>query len=509
MNYGDWYGERGANWGNIEYDTQHAFLLEYIRSGNADAFFLGEATEIHNRDIDTIQWSPNPQDIGAVYVHQMGHVGGYYNKSVPGTLGIPRAGYTVSHAWAEGHFNHYFLTGDRRSFETGKAVADYFIRKMLSRSYEFSSCRTPGWQLMINSIAYASTCDPYYLNASRVIVDRVLETQDTVPRPLPDYQCEAGRTHQFGGWSRMMVPGHCHCTPRHRGNAGFMVAVLLSGLKYFHDVTGDAEVKECIINGAYSLLDETYSDEVQGFRYTSCPKTGYRAGASPLMVEGVARAYLWTRDERFKRVLTEALPRGAGGSGYGKGFSMYYRVAPRVLADLAATDLTLTTRLSARRIPFTKPDWFTRAEPGDAICIQAEGFADEGVGSVQTRDDRQAVWGKMITYWHRDIGHWLEWEFDVPVGGRYAVRFRYATASEEASREFRLDGRVPLDAAKAVQFPRTGGFGHNAGDWACLTLSDGQGEEALVPLTKGEHRIRMTNLKDGLGLDFIVLLRRE
>ena len=341
MNYGDWYGERGTNWGNIEYDTQHAFFLEYVRSGNPQAFFLGEAAETHNRDIDTLAWSSNPGQIGAVYVHQMCHVGGYYTRSVPGSLGFPRGGYTVSHAWVEGHFDHYFLTGDRRSRDTGMAVADFFIRKDLGRPYDFSSTRVPGWHLIMNAAAYAATNDPYYLNASRVIVDRVLETQDVEPRPLPDYQREPGRDHQVGGWSRMMVPGHCHCEPRHRGNAGFMVAILLSGLKYFHDVTGDERVKECIIRGARYLLDETYSDEVAGFRYTSCPKTSYRAGASPLMVEGIARAYLWTKDERFRRVLTEALPKAAGGSSYGKGFSMYYRCAPRVLADLAEAGLTL------------------------------------------------------------------------------------------------------------------------------------------------------------------------
>ena len=123
-----------------------------------------------------------------------------------------------------------------------------------------------------------------------------------------------------------------------------MVAILLSGLKYYHDVTGDPEVKEAIIKGAYYLLDETYSDEAAGFRYTSCPKTNYRAGASPLMVEGIARAYRGTGDERFKRVLTESLPAGAGGSGYGKGFSMYYRIGPRVLADLEAAGLGLEKR---------------------------------------------------------------------------------------------------------------------------------------------------------------------
>ena len=504
LNYGDWYGERGANWGNIEYDTQHAFILEYARSGNPEAFFLADATEIHNRDVDTVQWSTDPSGLGFVYVHQMGHVGGYYRKSVPGTLGIPAGGATVSHAWAEGHFNHYFLTGDRRSWDTGTAVADYFIRKELSRPYDFSSCRVPGWHLIINSIAYASTGDPYYLNASKVIVQRVLETQDTIARPLPAYQCEGGRTHQKGGWTRMMVPGHCHCVPRHQGNAGFMVAVLLSGLTYFHDVTGDPRVKQCIIDGARYLLDETYSDSVQGFRYTSCPKTSYRPGASPLMVEGVARAYRWTRDERLRKPLADALPLGAGGSGYGKGFSMYYRMAPRVLADLAACELGLNERTRPKTAPFRKPDWMNAAD--GLVVIQAEDFADQGVGTVQVRDDRQAVWGRMITYWHRDVGHWLEWAFDIPREGRYALRFRYATSSPETRRELRIDGEVPVPHAAVIRFEATGGFGNSAGDWHYLSLADESGEETPLRLAKGRHTLRMTNLKDGLGLDFIAIV---
>jgi hypothetical protein len=344
LNYGDWFGERGANWGNEEYDTQHAFFLEYIRSGNPEAWFLGHATELHNRDIDTVQWAATPGAVGAVYVHQMSHVGGYWDKGVDGTKAFPSGGFSVTHAWAEGHFDHYFLTGDRRSYETACAVADYFVDKELGRPYDFLSCREPGWHLIMLAAAYAATNDPYYLNASRVVVERVLETQDRVPRPLPAYQAAGRQPYQLGTWSRMLVPGHCTCEPRHRGNAGFMVAVLLSGLKYFHDVTGDPRVKECIILGARGLLDETYSDEVHGFRYTSCPNTRYSPGASPLMVEGIARAYLWTHDERFRRVLTEALPRGAGGSNYGKGFSMYYRMAPRVLADLEAAGLRLDAK---------------------------------------------------------------------------------------------------------------------------------------------------------------------
>ncbi len=339
LNYGDWYGERGTNWGNVEYDTQNAFFLQYVRSGDPRAFYLGCQTELHNRDIDTVHWSEDPMQLGGVYIHQMCHVGNYYDKSVEGTLGFPSGGYSVSHAWTEGHFAHYFLAGDRRSLETGRAVADYFIRAELGRPYDFSSTRTPGWHLIMLCSAYHSTGDPYYLNAARVVMEQVLELQDKLPRPLPKHQLGGRNPCQEGGWVRAMVPGHCECDLRHQGNAGFMIAVLLSGMKYYHDITGDERVKGSIIRGAHYLLDETYSDEVQGFRYTSCPETRYSPGASPLMVEGIARAYLWTKDDRFRRVLTEALPRGAGGSAYGKGFSMYYRMGPRVLADLEAAGI--------------------------------------------------------------------------------------------------------------------------------------------------------------------------
>ncbi|MGC9318832.1 MAG: hypothetical protein ACP5KN_12445 [Armatimonadota bacterium] len=509
MNYGDWYGERGSNWGNIEYDTQHAFFLEYIRSGNPDAFLLGHVTELHNRDIDTVHWSSDPRQVGAVYIHQMGHVGGYYDQPVPDTLGFPSAGYTVSHAWTEGHFDHYFLTGDPRSLATGTAVADFFTDKQLSRPYDWTSCRTPGWHLIMLASALAATNDPYYLNAARVVVDRVLETQDVEPRELPEYQKEPGRTHQVGGWSRMMVPGHCHCEPRHRGNAGFMVAILLTGLTYYHDVTQEPAVREAIIRGAHYLLDECYSEETHGFRYTSCPNTRYGSGASPLMVEGVARAYRWTQDERFLDPLTHGLALGAGGSAYGKGFSMYYRCAPRLLADLAAVGLTLEEHEREALAPFEKPEWMTELPDERLIVIQAEDFVEQGEGQVEVRDDRHATWGTMLTKWHADVGHWLQGRLQVPQDGRYRLIFRYATGSENARRRIEIDGEPPHGAAEEFAFPHTGGYGTNPADWQYRPLQDAEGNEVAVPLSAGEHTIRMTNLGDGLGLDFISLVRED
>jgi len=507
MNFGDAYGERGTNWTNIEYDLQHALLLQYIRSGDEEACFRADEAEKHNRDIDTCQLSNRFHKRGFVYIHQMGHVGGYYDKPVPGSLGWPKAGGSVTHAWAEGHFNHYFVTGDRRSYETGRAVADYHVAAYLNRPYEFLTCRTPGWHLIINAIAYASTCDPYYLNASRVIVDRVLETQDLTPRPLPPYQCEPGRTHQVGTWSRMMVPGHCKCLPRHQGNAGFMVAILLSGLKYYHDVTGEEAVKQAIIAGARGLVTECYSYESHGFRYTSCPQTSFGSGSSPLMLEGIARAYRWTRDPTLRDPLLFVRQYGRGWRAWGKGFASHYRAAPRLLADLAACGITINenTKVEVKRKPFAPPDWMKGEAGKRVIVVQAEDFTAEGAGECQKRDDRNGIMGRIITYWHEDIGHWLEWRVDVPETGLYFVRFRYATDCHKTRRDLLIDGKGPAPQAADMAFPRTGGFGGLASHWKFQRLLGEDGKEIPIRLAKGRHTLRMSNLADGLALDFIAL----
>ena len=42
LNYGDWYGERKVNWGNLEYDLAHGMFLQYLRTGDRRYFLRGE-----------------------------------------------------------------------------------------------------------------------------------------------------------------------------------------------------------------------------------------------------------------------------------------------------------------------------------------------------------------------------------------------------------------------------------------------------------------------------------
>ncbi|MCX7887398.1 MAG: glycoside hydrolase family 127 protein [Verrucomicrobiae bacterium] len=333
FNFGDWWGERLINWGNIEYDTQHAFFLQFVRSGDLRFFRAGDEAETHNRDVDTVHYHVKPARIGCVYAHCIGHVGDYLAKSpLPGKdQGIAGGHFSVSHTWCEGHLDHYFLTGDRRSYETAIKIADHYNTYRFTSGYDFTNCRDSGWHLILTMAVYRATGDPFYLNAAKIIVERVLERQT----PKPKFNTKGG------GWRRMMVPGHCYCEPAHYGNAGFMVGVLLTGLKWYHLETGDPRVARSIIMGANFLVDDMWEEDIGGFRYTSCPVSSKGAWSNFLLFDGIGYAYRLTQragkpDAKLAHVLRKGTaPAIQSMSGMGKSFSQFIRVAPHFIGLLA------------------------------------------------------------------------------------------------------------------------------------------------------------------------------
>lgn len=334
MNFGDWWGERGINWGNIEYDTQHAFFLQFARSGDVSYLRAGAEAAVHNRDIDTVHYDVNPPEKhfsigggsypgsgaakGRVWAHSIGHTGGYFTDSPVKGQGSPAGGFTSSHTWTEGHYEHYFLTGDKRSLEVANSITDvYDIYATIN--YDFTNGRVPGWTLIFTMAAYDATGDPFYLNAARIIVDRVLERQ------TPD-----------GGWSRMLVPGHCRHKPNHHGNAGFMVGVLMTGLKNYAEVTGDQRAKDSVVKAAQFMIDDMWVAEAKAFRYTSCPGTNPAPGLNLLIAEGIAYAWRQNQDPLLRRVALDAMQVIVERmDGKGKNISMELRSTARQLFDIA------------------------------------------------------------------------------------------------------------------------------------------------------------------------------
>ena len=315
-NFGDWC-KSSFDWGNMEYDTPFVFFVQWARSG--DVRWLEEACRgaLHHRDVDTCHASADEIDVGGVYRHCTGHTGGYYPVGTPGLSSSAQL--TVTHMWAEGFLLHYLLTGDPRSLDTARMAADRWDSHY-TRNYDFTNCRVNGWHLIHDMAIYHATRDRFYLNAAHIIFERTLERQD-----------------DNGGWSHLQVLAHCECDPpKHMGNAGFQLAILLSGLRHYHQATGDARVADIIVRGAKFLIDELWTGGSDGFRYTSCPNSGVGADDIGQVLAGISYAWRISRKPVFEPVLRSATRQSVEALvPHGRPFSSNLHALPNVLYDAA------------------------------------------------------------------------------------------------------------------------------------------------------------------------------
>lgn len=327
LNYGDWWGERKWNWGNCEYDTAYALFIQWARSGDLRWLKEGCRAALHHRDVDTCHASADTGNVGGVYEHCIGHTGDYYPDGFrPGAFSGGHS--SVSHTWVDGFLLHHFLTGDLRSLDTARIVADRYDSHY-TRNYDFTDCRDSGWHLIHAMAMYHATRDRFYLNASHIIVERTLERQT-----------------EDGGWRRILGPGHCFChPPRHTGNAGFMVGILLNGLRLYHQSTGDPRVAAAIVRGAEYLIDDMWVDDADGFRYTSCPHSPMFTDNFHAGIGGIAYAWRISRNPRLEPVLRRATQQAIHTNSFGKpendrgtigkAISAGLRSAPYALYDVA------------------------------------------------------------------------------------------------------------------------------------------------------------------------------
>jgi len=740
LNFGDQWGERGANWANGEYDHHHTAAQMFVRSGEFRWHQRMRDMARHDIDVDLCHWHQSGY-AGGSWTHSIGHTGSYIDTKLEGKYGSPRAGQTPTHTWTEGTCEHFMLTGDPTAIEAARMISDHYGGTYIN-DYDFTNGRVPGWHLILTMATYRTTGDPFYLNAARIMVDRTLE-----------------RRTPGSGWARQLVPGHCYCEPRCRGACSFMQGVLGVGLREYYQETGDERVAEAIPDAARYVIEQMWEDEVEMFRYTSCPESsltssrsdtlaglmlfahelsgdplfadvavrsmnlgfdslgsvshqrwtpyivhaldrlhrlrepgfGGERGATILLrcddakpfqlrvfdregraapgeaaeligpegdtwrpaadgriiveeaVEGVYRLRLaedmgpWQVTSSINPIVLSLLgglevdvPEGGarillrppaggqrspvGGPGQctlafklldgrydwrllspsgeeldlreqlqpkedgfyaleltgpgrvrvsARGWSEWAALYPGRWFNASAPSVQIegrttlppgegrTVQLSAitqdpeddvarvrwllpdgrelegEQVEFEPPDDVTllqvRAIVEDAegntgeaviqvrlpepaladaegvITVQAEDYSGQGGGEVRIVDRTGNV-GRMITMWHADLGHWLEWQFGVPEAADYLIYARYATASEEAVRSLTIDGESPGEAWADLRFQSTGGFCTSGDDWAMKRLGP------PVRLTAGPHCIRMTNLGEGLALDYLALV---
>ncbi|MCK5801464.1 MAG: hypothetical protein KAI66_01465, partial [Lentisphaeria bacterium] len=298
MNWGDWFGERSINWGNHEYDTTNQLLIQFARTGDPTYLHWADAAGRHSAEVDTVhhvnedlgayfdQWRhpAYPSRPGLVHEHAHGHVGGFipqvevqellrehgvgkHSKGMPYSCLDP---FNLGHVWTTGMMHLYFLTGNPFLKETVEVIGGNLTRLVEDREYRFmgsTHCgRVTGWTLLALGGAYEISREERFVNAMRILAEDALDMQDPV----------------CGGWTvHPMAPDHCICEKtRHTGMATFITAVLINGLARYHELSGDERMVHCLDEAVTYINNDTWRENLRGWRYTSCPahRTANQAG---------------------------------------------------------------------------------------------------------------------------------------------------------------------------------------------------------------------------------------
>ena len=292
MNFGDGYSgeaKEGGTWNNNEYDSPFCYYNEFLRGGDPRWFFLGSQTARHMTDIDTCNYSRDPEQVGGQYMHIPGHMGGFLPPFFRYKMGGSTQ--TPSHMWAEGPVLHYLLTGDESMRETMEETGEWLRRGFYN--FDIKNSRECGWHLIHLCGLMRMDSNPRYLNAAAFLVEKILEKQ--VPG---------------GGWERPLTESHCQCPiPREYGEAGFMIGILLAGLRRYYALEKDPRVADAIVGGVRWLIKSTYVPDVGHFRYTNCPNRG--ATPTPQhaiqIFEGLVEAYNISKDPEILTIIRKNL----------------------------------------------------------------------------------------------------------------------------------------------------------------------------------------------------------
>ena len=309
LNFGDWYDVKkfGGGWGNLEYDTAHCFFAQYLRTGDRRYFDRARQGARHVMDVDVAhavnrhlrnedhQGAGQP---GHIWTHSVGNTGGYYDHAPLEAPNHYQHGLLQNwgHVWIGGLCDYYLLTGDRRARDVLILVADRLASECPTRYSDHM--REIGWPLNLVVTAYEATRDDVYLAAADRQWQKLKEHLD--PKR---------------GWRVMLAYGHCAAKSRRErcvGQNSYLLALTLSALARYHQITGDPEVLEALSAGLDQMIRECWSEEHKSFYATSC--THYMKNRPPsaysptTLLSSLAFAHeiASTGNEEHRRIFREA-----------------------------------------------------------------------------------------------------------------------------------------------------------------------------------------------------------
>ncbi len=255
LNYGDWFGERGRNWTNNEYDLAHGLFMLFARTGNRDTFRWALAAARHQADVDIIHAYPDPYYIGANAQHGIGHTGMNHQRIYPGLWSFP-VNYSFAgkngHTWSTGMLDAWCFTGDTTVMDAALKLGEHLVRYTAPGFHKMSTHeRDIGWSSRAMLALYQVTGQQKYLDAAKRALQVAFKLQ---------------RFDKGGAWPHKMPKDHSGGHKGAYGNTPFLIGVLISAIRDYHQLTGDPAAERSLIAAA-AWQQRNWDAAAHGFPY--------------------------------------------------------------------------------------------------------------------------------------------------------------------------------------------------------------------------------------------------
>lgn len=291
------------------YDHAHALYGVFLRKGNASAYKLAHQEVLQYRENEIIHSGKFKGQYSA---------GSSRNNAQPIPISILRRMYI------EGLIEHYYLTGDPRSFEVAREIADAFVDDVYRDQKRFVRTeRNPSFPLIGLVVFYEATLEQKYLDAAKLIVDTVLDHQAQMAIKYPERAGAFVQDPWFDTAETTLV-----------GASPWMTTLLCDGLIKYYRVTGDERVKQSVIMATDWLVNVAYVPVDKSYYYAEGdPRLGTTPDLNPMMLEMLGLAWQATGDSRYRDQALEILSVNAWGSRI-KSFNQAMRSSGRGLKCL-------------------------------------------------------------------------------------------------------------------------------------------------------------------------------
>jgi len=291
------------------YDLAHSTYSQYARTGLPNLFITGYAAARTYRE--------------EMVIHEGAKKG--RPRGTPGEEIIPEEGLRTM--YIEGLLDDWQLTGDGRSMEVAREIADAYVENLPRQGRNLRvNERNPGWPLLELTYFYDVTREKRYLDSAALVFEDVLKWQD-----------------ETGAWLRVYEDKD-ECPHGCRGAQPFMHTLLVEGIVRYWRLTGDERAKACLKKAAAWLLTPAAGwRESQGaWRYLpGCISSKDKDGVpdlSLIIAQSLAVGWQLTGEVKYRNAALKAFEAGVarGNIGNGKQFSQDYRNSAYCIAYLSA-----------------------------------------------------------------------------------------------------------------------------------------------------------------------------